>query len=189
MKKILSLVTAIAFAASLLSQAPDKMSYQAVVRDANGELVKNKAVGVQMSILKGSSTGSAVYVEPRSTNTNENGLISIEVGSIVTTFNLIDWSAGPYFLKTEIDPAGGTNYTITGTSQIISVPYALHAKTAELVSYNSLLYKPSFTDSLNKYYNDSIATKTVLLKGNQTIAGNKTFTGTISASNLSLIHI
>lgn len=58
--------------------------------------------------------------------------MSVEIGG-GAGFNTIDWSAGPYFIETKTDPTGGTNYTITGTSQLLSVPYALHAKTAETV--------------------------------------------------------
>jgi uncharacterized protein (TIGR02145 family) len=117
-----------------IAQAPQKMSYQVVIRNAGGEVVKNQAVGMQISILQGSATGTPVYVETHTPTINANGLASLEIGggAVVTgTLAGIDWSAGPYFLKTETDPAGGTSYTITGTSQLLSVPYAFNAKTAE----------------------------------------------------------
>jgi hypothetical protein len=88
---------------------------------------------MQLSILQGSVAGTAVYVETQTPTTNINGLVSLEIGSgtvVSGTFNTIDWSAGPYFIKTETDPTGGTTYTITGTSQLMSVPYALYAKTS-----------------------------------------------------------
>ncbi|MEY2948871.1 MAG: hypothetical protein RLZZ248_72, partial [Bacteroidota bacterium] len=91
----------------------------------------------QMSILQGSVSGSSVYTETHSPTTNSSGLISIEIGggtTITGAFSSIDWSNGPYYLKREVDPAGGTNYLISGTSQLMSVPYALHAKTAETVT-------------------------------------------------------
>lgn len=118
---------------SVFAQAPEKMSYQAVIRDAGNILVMNHAVGMQISILQGSATGTAVYVETQIPTTNDNGLVSIEIGggSLVSgDFSTIDWSTGPYFIKTETDPAGGAIYSITGTSKLMSVPYALHAKTA-----------------------------------------------------------
>src|SRR4030042_6490307 len=112
------------------AQSPQKMSCQAVIRDNLDHLVTSHAVGIQITILQGSPTGTVVYTETQTPNTNANGLISIEIGG-GAGFSSIDWSSGPYFLKTETDPAGGTNYTISGTSQLLSVPFALHAKKAE----------------------------------------------------------
>ena len=115
---------------SSFAQAPEKMSYQAVVRGANNALVTNQQVGMQISILQGST---AVYEETQTPTSNKNGLVSLEIGkgTIVSgIFSSIDWSADMYFIKIETDPAGGTNYTITGTSQLLSVPYALYAKTS-----------------------------------------------------------
>ena len=108
---------------------PDKMSYQAVIRNNDNQLVINQNVGVMIRILKGSTIGAAVYSETQIPMTNANGLVSIEIGGGTSSdnFSTIDWSDGPYYLKTEIDPAGGTNYTITGVSQLLSVPYALYA--------------------------------------------------------------
>jgi hypothetical protein len=88
---------------------------------------------MRISILKGSSGGTMVYSETQTPITNENGLVTTEFGS-GTDFITIDWANGPYFLKTETDPTGGNNYTITGTTQLLSVPYALHAKTAEFLT-------------------------------------------------------
>jgi hypothetical protein len=115
------------------AQAPQKMSYQAVVRDASSNLISNQSVGVQISVLQGSVMGTPVYVETHTASTNANGLVSLEVGdgSVVSgTFAAIDWSTGAYYLKTETDPTGGTNYTIAGTTQLLSVPYALYAETS-----------------------------------------------------------
>lgn len=137
MKRFYTLVAAIILTASAFAQAPEKMSYQAVIRNASNNLVTSQAVGMQLSILQGSASGTPVYIETQNPTTNTNGLISLEIGSgtvVSGTFNTIDWSAGPYFIKTETDPTGATNYTITGTSQLMSVPYALHAKTADNVS-------------------------------------------------------
>jgi hypothetical protein len=105
------------------------MSYQAVVRDAVSKLVTNQPVGMRISILQGSASGATIYTETQTPSTNANGLISIEIGN-GTGFDVIDWSTGPYFIKTETDPAGGTNYSISGTSQILSVPFALYSKTS-----------------------------------------------------------
>ena len=136
MKKLYTLVAAAMITATTFAQAPSKMSYQAVVRDASDVLVTNQAVGMQVSILQGSFTGTPAYAETHSPSTNINGLVSIEIGSgtvVSGIFNSIDWGNGPYFIKTETDPTGGSSYTITGTSQLLSVPYALRANIADSV--------------------------------------------------------
>ncbi len=116
-----------------MAQAPEKFTYQAVVRNASNALVANTLVGVRVSILQGGASGSAVYMETQAATTNANGLVTLSIGGGNVqqgTFGNIDWSAGPYFLKTEIDPAGGNNYSVTSTQQLLSVPYALYAKEA-----------------------------------------------------------
>ncbi|MFK7921886.1 MAG: hypothetical protein AB8H47_08010 [Bacteroidia bacterium] len=128
------------------------MSYQAVVRDAANTLVSNQGVGMQILILQGSASGTVVYVETQTPTTNINGLLSIEIGSgtaVFGAFDSIDWSKGPYFIKTEIDPTGGTTYTITGTSQLLSVPYALHANTADSIVGGSLTVDPTNFNGAN----------------------------------------
>ena len=123
-------VGALLLTLSSFAQAPEKMSYQAVIRGANNALVTNQQVGMQISILQGST---AVYEETQTPTSNTNGLVSLEIGTgtiISGSFTAIDWSVGTSFIKTETDPTGGTNYTITGTSQLLSVPYALYAETS-----------------------------------------------------------
>jgi hypothetical protein len=134
MKKIFTICAAFCITASIFAQAPEKMSYQAVIRDGSNALVASSSVGMQISILQGSLSGTAVYVETQTPTSNTNGLVSLEIGNGTTisgNFTTIDWANGPYFIKTETDPTGGTNYTITGTSQLLSVPYALHAKNSD----------------------------------------------------------
>ncbi|RKE78643.1 beta strand repeat-containing protein [Chryseobacterium sp. AG363] len=133
MKKILSLFWILTGFFIGLSQAPEKMSYQAVMRNGSGQLLANQGIAIRVSILQGSPAGAAVYSERLTGNTNANGLVSLEIGTgtiLTGTFATIDWSSASYYLKTETDPAGGTNYTIVGTSQLLSVPYALYAKSA-----------------------------------------------------------
>jgi len=115
---------------SVFSQAPQKMSYQAVIRNAGNTLVSNTNVGVKVSILQTSATGIVVYSERHTPTTNTNGLATFEIGGgtvLAGDFATINWANGPYFIKTETDPAGGTNYTISGTNQLLSVPFALYA--------------------------------------------------------------
>ncbi|MBN8643084.1 MAG: collagen-like protein [Flavobacteriales bacterium] len=106
------------------------MSYQAVIRNASNALVSNANVGVKVSILQTSATGTTVYAETHQPTTNTNGLATFEIGGgtvVSGSFATINWANGPYFIKTETDPTGGTNYTISGTSQLLSVPFALYA--------------------------------------------------------------
>jgi len=146
MKKIYALLSTLLFTASIWSQSPEKMSYQAVIRDNNSQLITNHAVGMRISILQGSAIGMVVYSETQSASTNANGLLSLEIG-VEAGFDTIHWENGPYFIKTETDPAGGTNYTITGTSQLLSVPYALYAKTAGNITGNITETDPLFVSS------------------------------------------
>jgi hypothetical protein len=128
MKKIYSIVAGILLTANVWAQAPQKMSFQAVIRNSSDALIKTTQVGMKISILQGSATGTVAYAETQTPTTNANGLVSLEIGkgTIVTgTFGSINWANGPYFIKTETDPAGGTTYTVAGTSELMSVPYAL----------------------------------------------------------------
>ena len=128
--KIYSIVVGLLLTASVFAQAPQKMSYQAVIRNSSSVLITSTPVGMKISVLQGSSTGTPVYVETQTPSTNANGLVSLEIGTgtvITGTFATINWATGPYFIKTETDPTGGTAYTIAGTNELMSVPYALYA--------------------------------------------------------------
>jgi hypothetical protein len=136
MKKLFAYSVAFLITVNMLAQSPEKMSYQCVIRNPGGDLVTNQSVGIRISILQGTTSGTVVYSETYSPDplTNINGLVTVEIGSgvpVTGSLSDIDWASGPYFIKTETDPAGGTNYTIAGTSQLLSVPYALYSKTAE----------------------------------------------------------
>ncbi len=130
MKKILSLIMFLFILYSVNAQVPQRMTYQAVIRDASNNLLSLKLVGIRLSIIQNSIDSKAVYVETHLAVTNMNGLISIQIGAGVVwlgQFSNIDWSKGPYFVKTETDPEGGYDFTITGTTELLSVPYALFA--------------------------------------------------------------
>jgi hypothetical protein len=117
----------------LYAQVPEYISYQAVVRDASNQLQKNQPVGIRVTILQGSEQGTSVYSETHATTTNVNGLMTLLVGKGQTetgSFASIDWSSGVYFVKTEIDPAGGSNFSMVSVTQLLSVPFALYAKTS-----------------------------------------------------------
>ena len=148
MKNLFTFFAAVVLTANVFAQAPQKMSYQAVIRNSSNALVSSTAVSMRISILQGSTSGTAVYVETQTATTNANGLVSLEIGAgtgVTGTFAGIDWSAGPYFIKTETDPAGGTSYSITGTSQLLSVPYALSAASASSIVNPTGLVVPKLT--------------------------------------------
>ena len=113
----------------IYAQSPNLISYQAIVRGAGNALAANKSIGVKVSILQTSASGTVVYQESFTPNptTNANGLLTLQIGSgtpITGTLAGINWNTGPYFVKTEIDPNGGTAYSLISTSQLLSVPYA-----------------------------------------------------------------
>jgi len=157
MKKILTVVIVFFIYTITFGQTPEKMSYQAVLRDANNVLIVNQQVGMRISILQDET---AVYAETQDPTTNSNRLVTLEIGTgsvVLGTFSSIDWKSGVYFIKTEIDPSGSNSYSVTGTNQILSVPYALHSKTSEngisaeqanAIKENSYKYSKAQIDSI-----------------------------------------
>lgn len=149
MKKLFTLLAIVLLTATVWAQVPQSFKYQAVARDVNGNAVTGQAVGLQISILSGSIDGEAVYVETFAPTTNDFGLINLEIGKgtvVSGDFASISWSSNVYFIKVEMDISGGTAYEEFGTSQLLSVPYALHAKTAANTfsgNYNDLEGAPA----------------------------------------------
>src|SRR5512133_339519 len=156
MKKLFAIIITVLNCISSFAQVPQKMSYQCVVRNSSGVLITNQSVGIRISILQGTSSGTVVYQETFSPNpqTNANGLLTVEIGgglAFTGTFSAINWASIPYFLKTETDPTGGTNYIIVGTSQLLSVPYAFYAEKAGNSfsgDYADLTNKPTLFNGL-----------------------------------------
>ena len=134
MKKLYSLLSAVLVSVSIWAQVPQSFSYQAVIRDASNTLVANQKVGVAVSILQTSEIGNVVYKETHFPTTNANGLASLSIGTGTKTdgdFSKIDWAKGPYFVKIETDITGGTSYSLTVISELMSVPYALFAANSQ----------------------------------------------------------
>jgi uncharacterized protein (TIGR02145 family) len=123
---IMTLCCAISFA-----QAPSRFSYQAAIRNSSNQVVANQLIGVRISILQGSTSGANLYSETHQVTSNTVGVMTLEVGGgapISGSFAAIDWSLGPYFVQSEIDQNGGTDYAVSLTTQLLSVPYALYAE-------------------------------------------------------------
>ena len=165
MKKLITLINLLALCVTtLFAQAPEKFTYQAVVRNASNQLVANAPVGVRISLLQGGVNGTLVYMETQTSPTNANGLMTLSIGGgtlLHGDFASIDWANGPYFLKTEIDPTGGTDYSVTSTQQLLSVPYALYSKEAGngfSGDYNDLTNKPEL---FSGDYNDLVNPPTI----------------------------
>jgi len=136
MKRILTLLLFVTVTLTVFAQSPEKMSYQAIIRAQDNSLVTNSNISLKIIVHQGTVSGTNVYLETHSVSTNSNGLVSLEIGTgrIVTgNFSSIAWEKGPYFIETQVDVSGGTNYNIVGVTQLLSVPYALHAKTAERI--------------------------------------------------------
>src|SRR6218665_2308002 len=130
MKQLYFFLFTILILASVKVQAQSGLSYQAVVRNSSGKLIENGQIGMRVSILQGTETGLAVYIEKQSPTSNANGLVTMEIGlgtAETGTFSAINWANGPYYIKTETDLNGGSNYTLVSVNQFLSVPYALYA--------------------------------------------------------------
>lgn len=172
-RSLILIISVFGFLFNIYAQAPQRMSYQAVMRNSAGQLLINRTVGLKISILQGSSGGTAVYIETQAPTTNANGLVSLQVGGgtvVSGNFSTINWGADSYYIKTEVDPAGGTAYSITSTTQLLSVPYALYSvNTASPMVYPAAgipvstgsAWSSSITDNSanwNTAYNNRIST-------------------------------
>ncbi len=132
--RVALVLISITFAISTtFAQVPQALNYQAVARNSSGNLITNQTVGLRLSVLAGSSTGTVSYEETQTATTNQFGLFTIAIGTgtpVAGTFSAINWSTGQYWLKVEMDATGGSSYVAMGTAQLLSVPYALYAANA-----------------------------------------------------------
>ena len=135
MKKLLTLLFLV-LTTTTFAQSPQGINYQAVIRDNGGSVLANQTVGMKVAIIQTSPLGTVVYEELFTSTTSQFGLVNVVIGdgtAVSGDFTTIDWSAGPYFVEVSADETGGTNYAVLGTQQLMSVPYALHANSAENV--------------------------------------------------------
>ena len=140
MKNLFTFLAVVLFTATLWAQAPEKINYQAVIKNSSGELMGNQSLGIQIEILEDNESGTPVYTETHAITTNASGLVNLAIGEGTTSddFSAIEWGTTDHFIKISIDTDGGTSYEHFGTSQLLSVPYALHANTTENVPDNSI---------------------------------------------------
>lgn len=133
MKKSIIVVVIVLLIKLLNAQAPQRFNYQVVARDAGGNVLANQNVTFLISIVKGYEGGPVVYMEMHSATTNAFGQVSLQVGGgtpVQGSFGAIDWGLNTHYVKTGLDPAGGTMFTAMGIAQLLSVPYALYANTS-----------------------------------------------------------
>jgi hypothetical protein len=144
------------------AQAPHAFKYQAVIRNSVGKVLVEKSIGIKISLVKDNINGSSVFSESFNVKTNKFGAINLDIGTgtvISGNFSTIDWGAGSYFIQIAVDENGETNYTVIGTSQLMSVPYALYAEKAGNSSFDgtwaSLIGKPTLAAvATSGNYND-----------------------------------
>ena len=118
---------------SSFAQSPEKINYQAVIRDQNNTILSNQSIGYKIVLLQGAPNGNSVYEEAFTLTTSQLGLINFFIGTgnvLSGNFSQIDWGNGPYFVETSLDISGGNNFSVMGTSQLLSVPYSLYSNTS-----------------------------------------------------------
>ena len=172
MKKVLfSIVIFKTILLSSFGQAPESFSYQAVARNS-GMIVTNQTLGFRVKILQGSPSGPSIYTEYFTPTTNAYGLVTLQIGTGATSddFSAINWGNSSFFIETSIDFSGGFSYVVMGTSQLLSVPYALHSKTAE--NYINDLVDDADSDPNNEIQAISFVNDTLYLSnGGQVYLG------------------
>jgi hypothetical protein len=136
-----------------ISQAPQRINFQSVLRNTTGEVISNSSVSLRISILRGTTTGTLVYSETHAKTTDAGGLMSLQIGSGTlpsTDFATIDWGGSAHFIKLEADFSGGNNYVLLGTQELMSVPYALYASYASKTDTSVLNLAARFSPLNNK---------------------------------------
>src|ERR1700749_1764675 len=129
------LIAAIMSISLLQAQAPQGFNYQGVARNSMGTVINNKAIGLRISLHNSTTTGTVVYTETHTITTDQYGVFSLIVGSghaVSGTFNTINWGNGNKYLQVEMDPMGGSSYIDMGTTQLMSVPFAMYAANSQV---------------------------------------------------------
>ena len=149
MKRLSTILALLLLSIAVLAQVPQQFTYQALICDAENEIISNRVITVQLSIV--TANDSVVYSEMHQTTTNENGVVSLAVGTGTTNdnFSQIDWSKGEYYLQTVAD-LGADEQLVSGISPLLSVPYAFYAEKAGNTTESNLTNYVKKTD-LNIY--------------------------------------
>ncbi|GDX51500.1 hypothetical protein LBMAG27_05470 [Bacteroidota bacterium] len=169
MKRLLTLIALCLITAYSFAQIPQQLTYQAVARNSAGVALISTNISLRISIKDVTATGTTLYSETHTATTNQFGLFTLPVGAgtvVSGTFSTINWATNAKFMKVEMDPAGGASYIDMGTSQLLSVPYALVA--------GSTINNPSLTlNDLTDVTSTGATTNQVLLwNGTQWVPGN-----------------
>ena len=168
-----------------ISQAPTKINFQSVLRNTNGEVVSNSAVSLKISILSGTITGTAVYIETHAKTTDAGGLMSLQIGGgtvLSGVFGDINWGSSAHFIKLEADFSGGNSYVLLGTQELMSVPYALYASKTDT----------SVLNLTSRFSTKLSGTDTVSLSARinaKAPINNPTFTGTVGGINKTMVDL
>lgn len=168
--------------AALYAQVPQAINYQGVARNAQGQPIVNQAVSLRLTIHQATANGAELYKELQTATTNQFGLFSVKIGTGqqfgANSFASINWGNADKYLQVEFDPNGGLQFTDLGTAQLISVPYALYAKTADTARYisnnngywqYSNILMPAFFDSIptvNCVFPTDTFNRTIIMVGN-----------------------
>lgn len=165
MQKLVLLILCLGFALSSYAQAPQSFQYQAIARSSTGTPLINQNINIRISVISGSTTGSILYVETHTPTSNQFGLFTLQIGQGTIangSFNAINWGSNPHFLKVEMDETGGNAFQDMGTTQLLSVPYALHAASADNVD-------DADADPSNELQSISIVGSDLTISGGNTI--------------------
>jgi hypothetical protein len=175
MKKLLLLVFLL-IGSMLFAQSPAGFNYQVIVRDANGLIISNQSIGLNIKIRQGNFFGTVVFDENSSHFTNDYGLINHVIGSgtiMAGNLGTISWENGPFFIETGIDLNGGTSYVSMGTTELVSTPFAMYASKAGNVfsgDFNDLVNIPNWdTSNVNEIQQLQLNGDTLSLSGSNYI--------------------
>ncbi len=193
MKKLLTTVFSLILVYSLFAQAPQRFNYQGVARTASGSALSNQALGLRISILSGGVNGTVMYSETHTVTSNGNGIFNIQIGGgtlVSGSFSAINWGNNVHFIKTEMDASGGTSYNLLGTSQLLSVPYALNAGSVSNVDWSAISnIPPGIADGDG----DVLASlscgpnQVAVFNGSTWVCGNMSGGGSLNWSNINNI--
>lgn len=188
MKKLfLTTVIIVTGLTALFAQAPLQFNYQGVARGANGQALANQSLGLRISILDGSASGTVQYSETHNISTNAYGLYTLAVGEgtvVSGSMASVTWGSGTKFMMVEMDPGGGSNYITLGSTQLLSVPYALQAESVTNDNDQQTLFLSGSTLGISG--GNSVTLPSAGMGGNGTLNRVSKFTGTTSLGNSQL---